>query len=130
MSRGDAHPRHVPVKSAADLIADAKARIREVSVDETMQLIETTPNLVLLDCREPNEVNLARLPKALCIPRGILETNIEAAVPRDRPVVIYCASGNRSAFAAATLMEMGYTNVASMRGGIRAWVDAGGDVED
>lgn len=118
------------MKSAADLIAAAKARIREVSVDETAQLIETTPDLVLLDCREPNECNLARLPRALCIPRGILETNIEAAVPRDRPVVIYCASGNRSAFAAATLMDMGYTNVASMRGGIRAWVDAGGDVED
>jgi rhodanese-related sulfurtransferase len=118
------------VKSAADLIADAKARIRQVTPSETMRMREATPSLVVLDCREPNEWNLGRIPGAVFIPRGILETNIEAAVTRDRHVVIYCASGNRSAFAADTLQQMGYANVASMSGGFRGWVEAGGDVED
>lgn len=117
------------VKSAAQLIAEAKARIKELTAAETMAQQRANPGLVLLDCREPNEFNLGRIPGALCIPRGILETNIEGAVPRDRSVVIYCASGNRSAFAADTLQQMGYRDVASMSGGFRGWVDAGGEVE-
>jgi rhodanese-related sulfurtransferase len=59
----------------------------------------------------------------------VLESAVEARVPRDRRVVVYCASGNRSALAADTLQRMGYTDVASMRGGIRGWVDAGGEIE-
>lgn len=118
------------MKSATDLINEAKARIRQVTPTETMQLRAAHPDLVLLDCREPNEWHLGRIPGALFIPRGILETNIEAAVPRNRRVVIYCASGNRSAFAADTMEQMGYADVASMSGGFRGWVEAGGDVED
>ena len=57
------------------------------------------------------------------------EERVEALIPKDRNVVIYCRSGNRSVFAADTLQEMGYANVASMAGGIGAWVDAGGEVE-
>jgi rhodanese-related sulfurtransferase len=64
------------------------------------------------------------------LPRGVLEQNIERVAPRDRKVVIYCASGNRSALAADTLQQMGYNDVASMEGGIRAWVDAGGEIAD
>jgi rhodanese-related sulfurtransferase len=117
------------VKSAAQLIAEAKARIREVSAAQTVAHRGANPGLVLIDCREPNEFNLGRIPGALCIPRGILETSIEAAVARDASVVIYCASGNRSAFAADTLQQMGYRDVASMSGGFRGWVEAGGEVE-
>jgi rhodanese-related sulfurtransferase len=74
-------------------------------------------------------VNLARIPGTLHISRGNLETKIEALIPRDAHVVIYCASGNRSAFAAETMREMGYEDVASMAGGIRRWIEVGGDVE-
>jgi rhodanese-related sulfurtransferase len=58
-----------------------------------------------------------------------METKVEALIPRDKHVVIYCQSGNRSAFAAETLQEMGYEDVASMSGGIREWADIGGEVD-
>ncbi|HEX4933045.1 MAG TPA: rhodanese-like domain-containing protein [Gemmatimonadaceae bacterium] len=116
-------------KTATDLFNESRARIRQVTPEETMRLREADPDLVLLDCREPNEWNLGHVPGAVFIPRGILESNVEAAVPRTARVVIYCASGNRSALATETLLQMGYTDVASMSGGIRGWVAAGGDLE-
>ena len=61
--------------------------------------------------------------------RGTLESKIEPVIPRERPVVLYCASGNRSALAADTLQQMGYSNVASMSGGYRGWVGVDGPVE-
>ncbi|MEO6443550.1 MAG: rhodanese-like domain-containing protein [Gemmatimonadaceae bacterium] len=118
------------IKTATDLINEAKGRITQVTPQQAMQTRTEHPETVLLDCREPNEWNLGRVPGALFIPRGILESNIEAAVPRDRKLVIYCASGNRSALAVETLQQMGYTDVASMSGGFRGWAEAGGDIED
>lgn len=115
------------IKSAADLIEDAKARIREVTPTEVMA--DTNPNLVLLDVRERNEWNLGHLPNAIHIPRGSMETKVEALIPRDKHVVIYCQSGNRSAFAADTLQQMGYDDVASMSSGIRGWADEGGELD-
>ncbi|MEP6507440.1 MAG: rhodanese-like domain-containing protein [Gemmatimonadales bacterium] len=114
-------------KSGTDLIEEAKLKIREVSPKETMA--DTNPNLVLLDVRERYEWNLAHLPNAIHIPRGSMETKVEALIPRDKHVVIYCQSGNRSAFAAETLQEMGYEDVASMARGIVGWLDDGGEVE-
>jgi len=116
-------------KTASDLFSEARARIRQVTPQDTMRLREAHPDTVLLDCREPNEWNLGHIPGALFIPRGILESNVEAAVPRTARLVVYCASGNRSALAVETLLQMGYTDVASMSGGIRGWVDAGGDID-
>jgi rhodanese-related sulfurtransferase len=116
-------------RSGADLIAEAKAHIREVSPRAVMERREQSEPLVLLDVRDQQEVNLGKIPGALHISRGNLETKVEAQIPRDAQVVIYCASGNRSAFAAETLQRMGYGDVASMAGGIRAWIDAGGEVE-
>lgn len=117
------------MKSAAELLNEARQRISEVTPRETLARRSAEPDLVLLDCREPNEYHLAHIPGAVFIPRGQLETHIEAQVPRDRPIVIYCASGNRSVFATETLLQMGYRDVASMSGGIRGWVEAGGEVE-
>ena len=116
-------------KSALDMINDAKARIREVTPQQVREIHTRGDKAVLLDVREPNEWNLGRLPGAVHIPRGMLETKIEAAVPRDRQIVIYCASGNRSALAADTLQQMGYANVASMSGGFTGWAQSGGEVE-
>jgi len=116
-------------KSATDLVNDAKARITEVTPQQARAMQERGENVVFLDVREPQEWNLGHLPRAIHIPRGTLESAIEARLPRDQKVVIYCASGNRSAFAADTLQQMGYTDVASMSGGFRGWAESGGEVE-
>jgi rhodanese-related sulfurtransferase len=117
------------MKSGIDLINEAKQRITEVTPKQVREMQAAGERPVLLDVREPNEYNLGRAAGAVHIPRGIMETTVEARVPRDAHVVIYCASGNRSALAADTLAQMGYGNVASMSGGFRGWVDAGGEVE-
>ena len=114
-------------KSGVDLIDEAKSRIREVSASDAVRNPE--PGVVYFDCREPNEYALGHIPGAVFIPRGNLETKVEAAIPRDSKVLIYCASGNRSALAADTMQQMGYKDVASMSGGFRGWVEAGGEVE-
>ena len=116
-------------RTGADLVNDAKTRITEVTPREAIAMQRRGDDIVLLDVREPNEWNLGHLPGARHIPRGILETHVEALIPRDRKVIIYCASGNRSALAAETLEQMGYTDVASMSRGFRGWCEDGGDVE-
>jgi len=117
------------MKTGAQLIAEAKARIKEVTAQEVLERKARGENITLLDVRDLQEVNLGKVPGTVHISRGNLETKVEALIPRDAHVVIYCASGNRSAFAAETMAKMGYTDVASMAGGFRAWVEAGGDVE-
>ena len=111
------------------MIAAAKAQIDEVTPQQVMEMQQRGEAVTLLDCRDLQEVNLGKIPGAAHISRGNLETKIEAVIPRDVHLVIYCASGNRSALAAVTLREMGYENVASMATGFRGWVEAGGDVE-
>ena len=117
------------MKTGAQLVAEAKARIKEVSAKDVMERQQRGEKITLLDVRDLQEVNLGKIPGTRHISRGNLETKVEAQIPRDAHVVIYCASGNRSAFAAETLEQMGYKDVASMAGGFRAWVEAGGDVE-
>lgn len=117
------------MKSGPDLITAAKARIREVTPKEAKAMRDRDQKVVMLDVRDQNEVNLGKVPGAVHISRGTLEGKVEAAVPRDANVVIYCASGNRSALAAVTLQEMGYANVTSMSGGFRDWSSEIGEVE-
>jgi rhodanese-related sulfurtransferase len=117
------------MKSGADVIAQAKAQIREVTPKQVREMQAAGEPITLLDCRDLQEVNLGKIPNATHISRGNLETKVEAVIPRDANLIIYCASGNRSALAAVTLKEMGYQNVASMSGGFRGWVESGGDVE-
>ena len=116
-------------KSYYDLVREAKTRVKEVTAAETIQILGEHPETVVLDCREPNEAALGTVAGAVVIPRGIMESNIERVAKRDQKVIIYCAGGNRSALAADTLREMGYTDVATMAGGFRAWIDAGGDID-
>ena len=116
-------------KSGMDLINDAKTRIREVTPSQVREMLARGEKAVYLDVREPNEWNLGHLPGATHIPRGVLESSIEPRVPRERKVVLYCASGNRSALAAETLGLMGYRDVASMAGGFRGWAESGGEIE-
>src|SRR6201992_2684334 len=117
------------MKSGADMIAQAKARIREVTPKQVQEMKASGEPVTLLDCRDLQEVNLGKIPSAAHISRGNLETKIEAVIPRDAHLIVYCASGNRSALAAVTLRDMGYTNVASMATGFRGWAESGGDIE-
>jgi rhodanese-related sulfurtransferase len=116
-------------KTYHDLVREAKTRVKEVTASETIQILSEHPGTVIVDCREPNEVALGTVAGAVIIPRGILEQNIERVATRDRKVIIYCASGNRSALVADTLQEMGFTDVATMAGGFRAWIAAGGEID-
>jgi rhodanese-related sulfurtransferase len=118
------------VKSGPELVNEAKQRIREISVAETRALQERGAPAVYLDIREQNEWNLGHLPRATFLPRGLIEGHVEQRIPRDTTVIVYCASGNRSALVADTMQQMGYSDVRSLAGGIRAWVESGGDIED
>ncbi len=123
-------PQSPSMKTAQQLIADAKASVTEVTAREVQDRLAAGVPLVLIDVREQNEWNLGHAAPAQYIGRGVLESQIEARVARDAQVVLMCASGNRSALGARTLLEMGYNNVASMAGGFREWVASGGAVAD
>jgi len=111
--------------SFRDLLAAAKSRIREVDTAAAAEQLEA-PGAVALDVREPDEWEQGALPGAVHIPRGFLESLVEAKVPdHSAPLVVYCAGGMRSAFAADTLTQLGYRNVVSMAGGFNRWKDEG-----
>jgi rhodanese-related sulfurtransferase len=116
-------------KTGQDLIDDAKRQIDELTPEQVRDMQARNEPVVYLDVREPNEWNLGRLPHAIHIPRGNLESKVEGVVDRGQKVVVYCARGNRSALAALTMKQMGYENVASMSGGIQRWSDIGGEIE-
>lgn len=114
--------------SGADLIEAVKAEINEVQPSEANEELAATRNgggVALVDVREQHEFEERHIPGAIHVPRGHLESRIEQFVPdKSRRVILYCASGNRSAFAAKTLTEeLGYSDVASMAGGITLWKD-------
>jgi rhodanese-related sulfurtransferase len=118
-----------PYKTGQQLLDEARARVAEISARDAIAMRAKSPDVVFLDVREQPEVNLGTIPGAIHLARGSMETKIEALVPREAHVVIFCANGNRSAFAADTLRQMGYGNVASLAGGFRDWVAQGGEVE-
>src|SRR5947207_3816531 len=108
-----------------DLRNRTKAEIREVDTAGAAAAL-ARPGTVALDVREPDEYDQGALPSAVHIPRGHLESQIEGRVPdREAPIVVYCAGGVRSAFAARTLQDLGYSDVVSMAGGFGRWKDEG-----
>ena len=107
-----------------DLLRVARAQIREVTPQQVDGL--SPGDAVLVDVREESEWEQGYLPGAVHISKGYVEQAIEAEVPdRDTQVILYCAGGVRSLFAAQALEQLGYTNVASMSGGFQAWKSAG-----
>ncbi len=108
------------------LVDDAKSRVREVTVAETMRRLAANPKVVLIDVREDNEWQAGHAAPAKHLGKGIIERDIEGVVPdRNSEVILYCGGGFRSALAGDALQKMGYTNVASMAGGWRAWNSEG-----
>src|SRR5258707_7134515 len=112
------------------IVNDAKSRINEVSVEDTRARIGADPNAVLIDVREDNEWNEAHAAAAIHLGKGIIERDIETAVPdKSTELILYCGGGYRSALAADALQKMGYTNVWSMAGGWKAWKESCAPVE-
>lgn len=114
------------MKTAHDLVAEAKAHIREIDTDAAEQAIRDAD--LLLDVREPEEFQAGHIPGAVNIPRGLLEFKLDndpQLAARGLDIVLYCKSGGRAALAARTLKELGYLQVHSIAGGFDAWAQAG-----
>jgi rhodanese-related sulfurtransferase len=108
------------------LVQDAKARIRETTVDDVKARIDHGERLSIIDVREESEYSRDHVPGAVHLGKGILERDVEAKFPdTGAELILYCGGGFRSALAADNLQKMGYTNVVSMDGGIRDWRNRG-----
>jgi rhodanese-related sulfurtransferase len=108
------------------LVQDAKSRVKEQDFREVKRRLDAGETFTLVDVREDHEWERGHLPGAVHMGRGILERDIETAIPdKAAPLVLYCGGGFRSALAADNLRKMGYTNCISMDGGWRAWTTAG-----
>ncbi|MDQ3875714.1 MAG: molybdopterin-synthase adenylyltransferase MoeB [Actinomycetota bacterium] len=108
--------------SYRELLASIRSEIEEVDATRARDLIESAAPPIVIDVRERDEWDEGHLPGAVHIPRGSLESRIEQAAPdRQREVVVYCSVGNRSAFAAKTLEDLGYERVHSLAGGYTDW---------
>ncbi|HVE95284.1 MAG TPA: molybdopterin-synthase adenylyltransferase MoeB [Acidimicrobiales bacterium] len=112
--------------TSRELLAAAKAEIREVDGAAAEARLAENKDALVLDVREADEYEQGAIPGALHLPRGYLEVQIEGKIPdHDAEIIVQCAGGVRSAYAAKTLQELGYTNVVSLAGGFNRWKDDG-----
>lgn len=112
------------------LVAEAKAQIKEVDVHAAAQQMDT--GIIVIDVREPAEYEAGHLPNAINIPRGLLEFKTgdhPALANKDAQILLYCKTGGRSALATHSLQRIGYTQAASMAGGYEAWSTGGQKVD-
>jgi rhodanese-related sulfurtransferase len=108
------------------LVQDAKKNVKETNVADVKRRSDAGEKFVLVDVREDNEWANGHLPGAVHLGKGIIERDIVQRVPdANAKIILYCGGGFRSALAAENLQKMGYTNVESMDGGWRGWVEAG-----
>jgi rhodanese-related sulfurtransferase len=108
------------------LVKDAKSRIRETNVAEVKKRLDAGEKLLIVDVREESEFARGHVPGSVHLGKGVIERDIEAAVPdTSTEIILYCGGGFRSAIAADNLKKMGYTNAVSMDGGWRDWTGAG-----
>ena len=113
-------------KTIPQIIGEAKSQITEVTVEDIKNDIDSGKNFVLLDVRTSEEFNAGHLPKGTNIPRGTLEFLIGKFYPnKDTEIVLYCRTDARAALSTNTLKDMGYTNVKNLKGGFKAWGEAG-----
>ena len=113
-----------------DLIADVRKRTKQVSLDELKRLVDAKEKLTLVDVREKDEWRAGFIPGALSLPRSHLESQAEQKLPdKNARIITYCAAGNRSAFAAATLHQLGYADVQTANPGFVRWKDLGFPIE-
>jgi rhodanese-related sulfurtransferase len=112
------------------IVEAARKGIRETDIDTVHRRLARGDPLHLVDVREDEEWRRGHIPGAIHIGKGVLERDVEKAIPdTDADIVLYCGGGYRSALAADALQRMGYTNVTSMAGGYRGWTGAGNPIE-
>jgi rhodanese-related sulfurtransferase len=112
------------------VVADAKTRIKEVSIADVQARRARGERFELIDVREEGEWSQGHIAGAKHVGRGVLERDVEGMYPDpDTDIVLYCGGGFRSALAADMLQKMGYRRVTSMDGGWRGWKEAGGEIE-
>ena len=112
------------------IVKDAKSRITECTIADIKPRLDAGEKFFLVDVREESEYAASHLPGAVHLGKGVIERDIEQAIPdTSAEIVLYCGGGYRSALAADNLQKMGYTNVISMDGGMRAWREAGYSTE-
>ena len=108
------------------LVKEAKARIKEEDYRDIKKKLDAGEPMIIIDTREDNEWARGHIPNAVHLGKGVIERDIEKAIPdKDATLVLYCGGGYRSALAADNLQRMGYRNVISMDGGWRGWTEAG-----
>lgn len=108
------------------LVNDAKKRVKETNVADVKRRLDAGERLLLVDVREDSEWTAGHLPGAIHLGKGVIERDIEQAVPdTGKKLILYCGGGFRSALVADNLQKMGYTNVESMDGGWKGWLAAG-----
>lgn len=112
------------------IVNDSKKRIKETNVATILERLKRGEKFHLVDVREDSEWAKGRIKGAVHLGKGVIERDIEAAIPdKKAEIVLYCGGGFRSALSADNLQKMGYSNVVSMDGGWREWVDAKGPIE-
>lgn len=108
------------------LVKEAKTRIKEEDFHEVKKKLDAGEKMIVVDTREDNEWARGHIPNAIHLGKGVIERDIERAIPdKNETIVLYCGGGYRSALAADNLQKMGYRNVISMDGGWRGWTEAG-----
>lgn len=106
------------------LVEEARKEIKEISIADLKRMLAEPETFLLIDVREPEEVLRGKIGDAIPIPRGVLELQIDRVAENfESPLVLYCGGGNRSALAAQMLKKMGFTKVASLAGGWKAWCE-------
>lgn len=122
-----------------DLVAEALTRVQEIMPWDLSRMLAAGGRPFLLDVREPSEFAMLHIPGSINVPRGVLEQSCEwdydetvpeLAAGRDREIVVICRSGKRSVLAADTMLRMGFTNIASLKTGVRGWNDFEQPMED
>ena len=107
------------------LVNDAKSRIKEISIDQARERLKANPRAILVDVREDSEWHAGHAAEAMHLGKGILERDLEKAIPDpNTEIIMYCGDGFRSALTADAAQKMGYTNVTSLTGGYKGLVAA------
>ena len=113
------------------LVRDAKSRVREFSIEDYRERVARGERWILIDVREDDEWRQRRIPGAVHLGKGVIERDVEQRFPdKSTPIVLQCGGGFRSALAADQLQRMGYTQVVSLDGGIRGWIERGLPIEE
>ncbi len=108
------------------LVNEAKKKVRDIDTSEVLKNIQKKVNFFLVDVREESEWARGHLPHAIHMSKGVIERDVESKFPNlDQEIVLYCGGGYPSVLAADNLQKMGYTNVSSMSGGFRVWLEEG-----